>query len=100
MSDAIDEVRKKGNAIVILIIIIQTPSDDVEKTAKYIQNVLRAKMAETRSVADVAERLIAKELYPFPTYGDIFYAPQVEALHENDNTVNTSDRDIILVGMQ
>lgn len=59
--------------------VLQCPSsDDVGSlpVAKYCQDVLRKKMAETRELADASERLISRDLYPFPTYHDMFFNPQ------------------------
>jgi glutamine synthetase len=57
--------------------ILECPStDDAFEVARYCQDVLREKMTKAREYADSAERLIAKDLYPFPTYHDIFFRPQ------------------------
>jgi len=63
--------------------ILKCPTTDDGKTAlevaKYCQDVLRQKMTDAREYADAAERLIAKDLYPFPTYHDMFFKPQQRA---------------------
>ena len=59
--------------------ILKCPGSDevgVFQVAKYCQDVIRARMAEAREYADYAERLISKDLYPFPTYHEMFYRPQ------------------------
>jgi len=59
--------------------ILKCPSSDevgAFQVAKYCQDVLRTKMTEAREYADAAERLISKELYPFPTYHEMFFKPQ------------------------
>jgi glutamine synthetase len=55
-------------------------SDDIEVVAKYTQDVIRPKMNDARFVADQCERLIRGDLYPYPTYGEMFYTPQSEAV--------------------
>lgn len=52
---------------------------DAFTVAKYTQDVLRTKMTETRVFADLAERLICKELYPFPSYHEMLYKPNEKA---------------------
>jgi len=61
-------------------VIDQLPEGDTAAAAKYTQDVVRPKMVETRVVADEAERLIARDLYPFPSYHDMFFRPQNEAV--------------------
>jgi len=59
--------------------ILKCPSSDevgAFQVAKYAQDVLRQKMNDAREYADYAERLIARDLYPFPTYHEMFYKPQ------------------------
>jgi len=61
-------------------VIDQLPEGDTAAAAKYTQDVVRPKMVETRVVADEAERLIARDLYPFPSYHDMFFRPQNEVV--------------------
>jgi len=59
--------------------ILACPTSDEKsalEVAKYCDEVLRTKMNEAREYADYAERHIDKNLYPFPTYHEMFYKPQ------------------------
>ena len=48
-------------------------STDGRKKAEYYRDVICADMAALRAPADALEMMVEKDLWPFPTYGDILF---------------------------
>ena len=48
-------------------------SYDVPAQAKYFHDVVCEAMKEVRTPADRLECLVAKEAWPFPTYGELLF---------------------------
>ena len=44
------------------------------ETARYFRDVIFRDMAELRRVADKLERMVSREYWPFPVYGDILFS--------------------------
>ena len=47
--------------------------DDVEAQGHYYHDVVFAAMGALRAPADRLEMLVAKEAWPFPSYGDLIF---------------------------
>mmetsp|Transcript_70942 Transcript_70942/g.169903 ORF Transcript_70942/g.169903 Transcript_70942/m.169903 type:complete len:708 (+) Transcript_70942:70-2193(+) len=47
---------------------------DLEKEAFYFCDVIKPQMERLRSCVDKAETMMARELYPYPTYEDLLYS--------------------------
>jgi glutamine synthetase type III len=54
------------------------PDSDELTAAKYAANTIKPLMASVRAFHDAAERLIARGLYPYPTYHDLLFPHQHE----------------------
>ena len=50
-----------------------TLEDDIEAQARYYHDEVFAAMQAVREPADVLEMLVAKEAWPFPSYGDLLF---------------------------
>ena len=46
------------------------------ETARYFRDVIFRDMAELRRVADKLERMVSRDYWPFPVYGDILFSVQ------------------------
>ena len=44
------------------------------ETARYFRDVIFRDMAELRRVADKLERMVSRDYWPFPVYGDILFS--------------------------
>ena len=58
----LEEVEAKASVI-----------EEAEEQAKYYHDVVFATMSEVREPADALEMLVAKEAWPFPSYGDLLF---------------------------
>ena len=48
--------------------------EDVYDLAKYNRDVIFEDMGKLREVVDELETLVPKEIWPYPTYGEILYS--------------------------
>jgi len=69
MTKANESLRKAIDAI---------PEEVVEAAAYMISDVIPA-MGEVRELADTAEKRVKRELWPYPTYGEVIYTHHSEA---------------------
>merc|ERR1711907_802494 len=67
MQKANEELRKAINA---------TPED--HSAATYLADTVASKMEAVRDLADKAEKTCARELWPYPTYGEVIYSHMSE----------------------
>jgi len=67
MQKANEELRKAINA---------TPED--HSAAAYLADTVASKMEAVRDLADKAEKTCARELWPYPTYGEVIYSHMSE----------------------
>jgi len=68
-----DQIEKGTDALDASLAALST-IQDFTILAGEIRDRLLPEMAELRAVADEAERLTAREFWPFPTYGDLLFA--------------------------
>jgi len=68
MSKATDALRTKIEAV----------PEDIEEGAAYIAGTLIPAMDDVRALADTAEKKCNRELWPFPTYGEVLYTHHTE----------------------
>ena len=68
-----DQIEKGTDAMESTLASLST-IDDITELAESIRDLLLPKMAGLRAVADEAERLTAKEYWPFPTYGELLFS--------------------------
>lgn len=52
--------------------------DDPEDAAGYIADKVIPQMNSVRALADLAEKKCARELWPFPTYGEVIFSHMSE----------------------
>ncbi len=72
LSALCDNLYKKVNQLQNAIMDTKDYEDSLE-LAKYYRNTVFADMNEVRAIADEIEPLVAKEYWPFPTYGEMLY---------------------------
>lgn len=72
LSALCDNLYKKVNQLQNAIMDTKNYEDSLE-LAKYYRNTVFADMNEVRAIADEIEPLVAKEYWPFPTYGEMLY---------------------------
>ncbi|MFA0814899.1 MAG: glutamine synthetase III [Anaerofustis sp.] len=72
LSALCDNLYKKVNQLQTSIMDTKDYDDSLE-LAKYYRNTIFADMNEVRAIADEIEPLVAKEYWPFPTYGEMLY---------------------------
>jgi glutamine synthetase len=68
-----DQIEKGTDAMETTLASLST-IEDITELSESIRDLLLPKMAGLRAVADEAERLTAKEYWPFPTYGDLLFS--------------------------
>ena len=49
-------------------------TNDLLEKAHYYKDVVLAKMAQLRELADELELLVSRKHWPFPTYGDLLFS--------------------------
>lgn len=54
------------------------PQGNADAAAAYAKDIIKPAMAAARAAHDKAEKLIRKDLYPYPTYYDMLFPHQIE----------------------
>jgi len=74
MQKSTEELRKAHEA---------TPDD--HSAASYLADTVIPKMNEVRALADQAEKTCARELWPYPTYGEVIYSHMSEGVEADSD---------------
>jgi len=54
--------------------IVDDTPEDAEEAASYMADKVLPQMGNVRALADAAEKKCARELWPYPTYGEVIYS--------------------------